>query len=84
MVCDKDVHDSAAAVVDLTAHPDDVKKPYLYFVDYGLPSNTPRGYLFDMDSLRVVDGPFTVAHGRGSSADKFGVPWMVVSQNATG
>ena len=25
------------------AHPNDVKKPYLYFVDYGLPSTTPRG-----------------------------------------
>src|SRR5512133_3018519 len=50
------------------AHPDEVKKPYLYFVDYGLPSTTPRGYLFDMDSLKVVDGPFTVAHGRGSSS----------------
>ena len=57
-----------------TAHPDEVRKPYLYFVDYGLPSTTPRGYLFDMDSLRVVDGPFTVAHGRGSSASQFGVP----------
>jgi len=57
-----------------TAHPEEVRKPYLYFVDYGLPSTTPRGYLFDMDSLKVVDGPFTVAHGRGSSADKSGVP----------
>ena len=57
-----------------TAHPDEVRKPYLYFVDYGLPSTEPRGYLFDMDSLRVVDGPFTVAHGRGSSTSKFGVP----------
>jgi hypothetical protein len=57
-----------------TAHPNDVKKPFLYFVDYGLPSTTPRGYVFDMDSLRVVDGPFTVAHGRGSSTSQFGVP----------
>ncbi len=57
-----------------TAHPDEVTKPYLYFVDYGLPSTTARGYLFDMDALRIVDGPFTVAHGRGSSADKYGVP----------
>jgi hypothetical protein len=57
-----------------TAHPDDVKKPFLYFVDYGLPSTAPRGYVFDMDSLRVVDGPFTVAHGRGSSTSQFGVP----------
>ncbi|NUO38972.1 MAG: hypothetical protein HOQ31_10285 [Gemmatimonadaceae bacterium] len=57
-----------------TAHPGDVKKPFLYFVDYGLPSTTPRGYVFDMDSLRVVDGPFTVAHGRGSSTSQYGVP----------
>jgi hypothetical protein len=27
-----------------------------------------------MDSLKIVDGPFTVAHGRGSSASKYGVP----------
>jgi hypothetical protein len=50
-----------------SAHLDEVKKPYLYFVDYGLPSTSPRGYVFDMDALRVVDGPFTVAHGRGSA-----------------
>jgi hypothetical protein len=56
------------------AHPNDVKRPYLYFVDYGLPSTTPRGYVFDMDELRVVDGPFTVAHGRGSSTSQYGVP----------
>ncbi|HET7189576.1 MAG TPA: murein L,D-transpeptidase catalytic domain family protein [Gemmatimonadaceae bacterium] len=57
-----------------TAHPDEVRKPYLYFVDYGLPSTTPRGYVFDMQSLQIVDGPFTVAHGRGSSTSQFGVP----------
>jgi hypothetical protein len=57
-----------------TAHPTDVKKPYLYFVDYGLPSTTPRGYVFDMNSLKVVEGPFTVAHGRGSSTSQYGVP----------
>jgi hypothetical protein len=56
------------------AHPDEVRKPYLYFVDYGLPSTAKRGYVFDMESLRIVDGPFTVAHGRGSSAGKYGVP----------
>ena len=38
-----------------TAHPTDVRKPFLYFVDYGLPSTAPRGYLFDMDRLTVVD-----------------------------
>ena len=57
-----------------TANPDEVRKPYLYFVDYGLPSTTPRGYVFDMASLKIVDGPFTVAHGRGSSTSQFGVP----------
>ena len=57
-----------------TAHPNEVRKPYLYFVDYGLPSTEPRGYVFDMDSLTVVDGPFTVAHGRGSSTSQYGVP----------
>ena len=57
-----------------TAHPNEVRKPYLYFVDYGLPSTTPRGYVFDMSAFTVVDGPFTVAHGRGSSKSQFGVP----------
>jgi len=56
------------------AHPDDVKKPLLYFVDYGLPSTAKRGYVFDMASLKIVDGPFTVAHGRGSSTSQYGVP----------
>jgi hypothetical protein len=57
-----------------TAHPADVRKPYLYFVDYGLPSTERRGYVFDMDKLQIVDGPFTVAHGRGSSTSQYGVP----------
>lgn len=56
------------------AHPEEVRKPLLYFVDYGLPSTTPRGYVFDMERNRVVDGPFMVAHGRGSAADARGVP----------
>lgn len=57
-----------------TAHPAEVRKPFLYFVDYGLPSTTPRGYVFDMNALEIVDGPFTVAHGRGSSQSRYGVP----------
>jgi len=57
-----------------TAHPNDVKKPLLYFVDYGLPSTQPRGYVLDMAALKVVEGPFTVAHGRGSSESRYGVP----------
>lgn len=56
-----------------SSHPDQVTKPYLYFVDYGLPSTTARGYVFDMDSLSIVDGPFMVAHGRGSS-ERAGIP----------
>src|SRR5687767_358625 len=45
-----------------TANPGKVKKPYLYYVDYGLSNTTPRGYVFDMEKMTVVDGPFTVAH----------------------
>jgi hypothetical protein len=56
------------------AHPDEVRKPYLLFVDYGLPSTAKRGYLFDMRRLKVVEGPFTVAHGRGSASSRFGIP----------
>jgi len=56
------------------AHPDQVKKPYLYFVDFGLPNTQPRGYVFDMSSLKIVDGPFTVAHGRGSSSGRSSIP----------
>ncbi len=55
-------------------HPDEVKKPYLYFVDYGQPATAKRGYVFDMETLQVVDGPFAVAHGRGSSGTNYGVP----------
>lgn len=55
-------------------HPDRVRKPYLYYVDFGLDNRTRRGYVFDMDDLTVVDGPFTVAHGSGSSAARNGVP----------
>lgn len=51
------------------AHPNDVKKPLLYFVDYGQPATAKRGYVFDMDKLSIVDGPFTVAAGRGSAPD---------------
>lgn len=55
-------------------HADRVKKPYLYFVDYGLPATKPRGYVFNMRTLRLVEGPFTVAHGRGSGTSSKGVP----------
>jgi hypothetical protein len=57
-----------------TAHPEQVRKPYLYFVDFGLDNLTPRGYVFDMVALRLIDGPFTVAHGRGSAPGAAAVP----------
>lgn len=56
------------------AHPERVTKPYLYYVDYGLDNATARGYVFDMDARTVIDGPFTVAHGRGSSRARNGIP----------
>ena len=58
----------------LNAHPSEVRKPLLYFVDYGLSSTQARGYVFNMSTLQVLEGPFTVAHGRGSSTTQYGVP----------
>lgn len=55
-------------------HPDEVRNPYFFFVDYGLGNDRARGYVFDMESLTLVDGPFTVAHGSGSSDRRNGVP----------
>jgi len=57
-----------------SSHADEVRKPLLYFVDFGLPSTQPRGYIFDMSTMSVVEGPFTVAHGRGSSTTQYGIP----------
>jgi hypothetical protein len=65
------------------AHPEQVRKPYLYFVDYGLDSRTPRGYVFDMDALTVVEGPFTVAHGRGSTVPNEDVPVRFSNRNGS-
>jgi hypothetical protein len=56
------------------ANPDAVTKPYLYYVDMGLDNRTARGYVFDMDQLTIVDGPFTVAHGRGSARTRDAIP----------
>jgi len=61
------------------ANPGRVRKPYLYYVDFGLDSRKPRGYVFDMERLEVVDGPFTVAHGRGSG-ERHGVPTRFSNQ----
>jgi hypothetical protein len=66
-----------------TANPNEVRKPYLYFVDYGLPSTEPRGYVFDMEKLAIVDGPFMVAHGRGSSPSREGVPTRFSNGNGS-
>lgn len=55
-------------------HGDRLRNPYLYFVDFGLDSRSPRGYVFNMETLQLVDGPFTVAHGSGSAGDGDGVP----------
>ena len=56
------------------AHPEQAAKPYLYYVDFGLPATEPRGYIFDMDALRLVEGPFTVSHGSGSAPGGTAVP----------
>ena len=56
------------------ANPGRVRKPYLYFVADGLGSRDARGYVFNMETLSVVEGPFPVAHGRGSSKTKDAVP----------
>lgn len=64
-------------------HPDKVRKPLLYFVDYGQPATAKRGYVFDMKTLQIVDGPFTVAHGRGSSTSRFGVPTLFSNRHGS-
>lgn len=56
------------------AHPGDVWTPYLYFVDFGLGNQERRGYVFDMIGLRLIEGPFTVAAGKGSSMNPQGIP----------
>lgn len=62
--------------------PAGVLKPYMYFVDLGLDPATPRGYVFDMERLSLVEGPFNVAHGSGSSTTRDAVP--SVFSNAPG
>jgi hypothetical protein len=56
------------------AHAADVRKPYLYFVDFGLDNRTRRGWVLDMDALTSLEGPFAVAHGGGSSKVRNAVP----------
>ena len=66
-----------------TERPAKVRNPYFYFVDYGLNNATPRGWVFDMERLTVVDGPFLVAHGRGSSAGRNGTPTRFGNSNGS-
>jgi hypothetical protein len=65
------------------AHSDEVRQPYLYFVDLGLSNRTRRGWILNMTDLTLEDGPFTVAHGRGSSAMRNGVPTVFSNQNGS-
>jgi L,D-transpeptidase catalytic domain len=67
-----------------SAHPAQVRNPYLYFVDYGLDRRTPRGYVFDMDHQSLVEGPFIVAAGRGSSENARGVPTRFSNGSGSG
>jgi L,D-transpeptidase catalytic domain len=66
------------------AHPEQVRNPYFYFVDYGLSKRTPRGYVFDMQQKKLVDGPFIVAAGRGSSENADGVPTRFSNGSGSG
>jgi hypothetical protein len=52
------------------ANPDAVRKPYLYYVDMGLDNRIARGYVFDMDRMALVEGPFNVSHGRGRTGSR--------------
>jgi hypothetical protein len=65
-------------------HPAEVRNPLLYFVDYGLDNRTRRGWVFDMNALTVVEGPFTVAHGRGSLKPRDGVPTHFTNLHESG
>jgi hypothetical protein len=66
------------------AHPEQVRNPYLYFVDYGLSRTTPRGYVIDMDQNKIVEGPFIVAAGRGSAENSRGIPTRFSNGSGSG
>lgn len=66
------------------AHPDQVRNPYFYFVDYGLDRRTPRGYVFDMNQMKLVEGPFIVAAGRGSAENAAGIPTRFSNTSSSG
>jgi hypothetical protein len=65
-------------------HPEQVRNPYFYFVDYGLSNRTPRGYVLDMQQKKLVEGPFIVAAGRGSSENANGVPTRFSNGSGSG
>lgn len=48
---------------------DDVKKPVLTVIDYSLPSNKQRMWVFDLRSERLLFNTY-VAHGRNSGGNK--------------
>ena len=56
------------------ANPEQVRNSYFYYVDLGLDNREARGFIFDMKKVRLVEGPFHVAHGRGSSPARNGIP----------
>lgn len=64
-------------------NPEKVRKPYFYFVDFGLDNLTPRGYVFDMENLSIVRGPFTVAHGHGSAVGGAGIPTRFLNRKGS-
>ncbi|MQA90752.1 MAG: hypothetical protein GEU90_11015 [Gemmatimonas sp.] len=66
-----------------SANPGNVRNPYFYYVDFGLDSRQPRGYVFDMERLSIVDGPFTVAHGSGSANGAVGVPTRFLNRRGS-
>jgi hypothetical protein len=65
------------------AHPDQIQNPNLYFVDLGLGNRVRRGWVLDMADLTLVDGPFSVAHGRGSSNVRNAVPMLFSNVEGT-
>ncbi|MEL6547612.1 MAG: murein L,D-transpeptidase catalytic domain-containing protein, partial [Myxococcota bacterium] len=46
-----------------------VRNPLVYLADYGQRyATTERGWIFDLSRGELVEGPFHIAHGRGSDA----------------
>ena len=60
-------------------NPDLIRNPHLYFVDFGLDNKTKRGWVFDMEKLKLVAGPFAVAHGKGSG-ERDGIPTRFLNE----